>query len=172
MDEALLEKAKKGDDKSFEQIYSQIYKDLYRYAYYLLGSSEDAEDVVSDTVLDVYCSLSKLRDNSSFMPWVLKILSNKCSKKRGEYINKTVEIDENIEVSDNKSMSLEKSSSTKIDLINKLNELNDDEKKIVMLSAVYGYNSSEIGEILLVKATTIRSKLNRALQKLRERLEY
>ena len=50
-------------------------------------------------------------------------------------------------------------------------ELYDDEKDIVLLSVIAGYNSKELGSMLGIKAATVRSKLSRALAKMRKYLE-
>ena len=47
----LAEKARGGDPEAFASLYEMVYKDLYRYALYMLGQKEDAEDVVSETVM-------------------------------------------------------------------------------------------------------------------------
>ena len=44
--------AKNGDTASFCKLYELYYKDMYRFAYYMLGNEQDAEDVISETVLD------------------------------------------------------------------------------------------------------------------------
>ena len=46
----------------FMVLYEMIYKDLYRLAYYYLGNSQDAEDVVGETVLKAYENFGKLRN--------------------------------------------------------------------------------------------------------------
>ena len=54
--------AKQGSSEAFARLYSTVYKDMYHIALYSLRSSHDASDVVSDTVLDAFCSIKKLRD--------------------------------------------------------------------------------------------------------------
>ena len=44
--------AKKGDKDAFAQLYQHIYKDLYKFAYYVLKNDQDAQDAVSDAVMD------------------------------------------------------------------------------------------------------------------------
>ena len=50
----LVKSAKKGNRHSFAVLYSQIYKELYRYALFTLRNQQDAEDCVSEAVIDAY----------------------------------------------------------------------------------------------------------------------
>jgi RNA polymerase sigma-70 factor (ECF subfamily) len=177
IEEWLVAKAKRGDKKSFEEIYSMIYKDLYRYAYYMLGHKEDATDAVSDTICDVYKSLKSLKNNDAFVSWVLKILSNKCKMKRKEYLNKSEEYSDSVvqeedeNEPDNKKIGkFEDDTYTRVDLQNALNNISEEDREIIILSAVYGYNSKEIGELKNMKSSSVRSRLSRALDKLKERM--
>ena len=167
--EYLVKQAVLGDDMAFSEIYRCIYKDMYRYAYYMLGNEHDAEDTVSDAVMDIYIGLEKLRDYTLFKAWAFKILSNKCKKRRKQYISKNVSIDdENVGIHlKSKETDLEQ----KYDIENALNSLKYDEKAIVVLSSLEGYKSDEIGEILNMKPVTARSKLKRALEKMQKKLK-
>ena len=71
----------------FIELYTGIYKDLYRYALYILCNKEDAEDAVSEAVVDAYAEFGKLRDRAAFRSWIFKILSIKCKKKIRGYVN-------------------------------------------------------------------------------------
>lgn len=77
----------------FIELYTAVYKDLYRYALYVLGNREDAEDAVSEAVVDAYAEFGKLRDKGAFKGWIFKILSAKCKRRLKGYVNKTLELD-------------------------------------------------------------------------------
>ena len=64
--EVIIKRAVDGDDEAFKTLYEDLYKDMYRIAYYKLQNKEDAEDVVSDTVFDMYKVISKLKDLSAY----------------------------------------------------------------------------------------------------------
>ena len=72
----------------FLKKYEEIYKDLYRYAYFSLGHAQDAEDAVSEAVMDAYASRDKLKDVNAFRGWMFTILYRKCKQKRKEYLEK------------------------------------------------------------------------------------
>ena len=81
----------------FIELYTGIYKDLYRYALYILCNKEDAEDAVSEAVVDAYAEFDKLRDKAAFRSWIFKILSIKCKKKIRGYVNRDDELDETVD---------------------------------------------------------------------------
>ena len=63
MDEKeLVIRAKKGDIDAFCILYDNYIRKLFNYAYYKLGNSEDAEDVVQDCMLTAFEQLGKLKN--------------------------------------------------------------------------------------------------------------
>lgn len=160
----LVIKAKKGDAVAFSEIYSLIYKDMYRYAYYVLGNQQDAEDVVSEATIDAYKDIKKLRDEGLFKNWIFKILSNKCKRKKKSYIQKTLELDENLEAT---GIDYDE----KYDVRNAFKILSDEEKNVVGMAVFAGYKSHEIADSLKLNPNTVRSKLSRALLKMQQYLE-
>lgn len=93
VDVAAVEKARRGDKDSFAEVYRQIADDLYRVALYSLGNSHDAQDVVSETFIEAYKGIANLRDENSFKPWIMRILSIRCKRKIGQYISGRNELD-------------------------------------------------------------------------------
>lgn len=70
----LVEQAKAGSADAFGQLYAQYAQDLYRFAYYYLGSREEAEDAVQDAVCAAFQGIGALRSVSSFKAWLFSIL--------------------------------------------------------------------------------------------------
>ena len=70
-----IKQAKSGDTDAFANLYRIYYTDLYRFALYTLKNPADAEDAVSETVIDAFASIRKLRLEASFKAWIFKILS-------------------------------------------------------------------------------------------------
>lgn len=151
----------------FEQYYRQVYQDLYRFALYTLGNPQDAEDAVSEAVVDAYQGFQKLRNQESFRPWIFKILSVKCKRKLKEYVNKTLELGDSFEDKGQREWNIEESQ----DVRDAFFTLNKEERLIVAMSVFGGYNSREMGEILKLREGTVRSKLSRALDKMQKKLE-
>lgn len=162
----LVRRAKQGDAEAFAELYKNIYQSLYRFALYMLGNPADAEDVVSDAVTDAWVTIGKLRSEEAFEGWVFRILSNKCRRKRKEYVNKPLEWKE--EIGD---LSEEDDLAENYHLRLVFGELSDEERMIIGMHVFGGYTSREISEMTGINANTVRSRESRALKKMAEKLE-
>ena len=157
------------DAEVFTRLYSEVAKDLYRLALYFLKNKEDAEDIVSETVLDAYRQIESLRDDSLFRNWIVKILTNKCRMKLKEYALSKEEVSDNVtELSDERTKrETYNAEFNSLELKEMLMELENEERFIICLSIFEGYKGDEIARILGLKPATIRSKKQRALAKLK-----
>ena len=54
--------AVKGDKDAFSRLYTLVYKEMYYTAYYSLRNEHDVDDVISETILDAFSSIKKLRN--------------------------------------------------------------------------------------------------------------
>lgn len=165
---ASVRRAQAGDPKAFAELYSLVYKDLYRIALLNLNNQHDASDVVSDTVLEAYSSIAKLRDEKAFKAWITKILTVKIKNKRREYsqINNFRE-----ELDDLGEDAKDEAAEINIDGMNVMEgfkQLNAEERMVLSLSVVSGYKSEEIAKMFGTNANTVRSKVARAKAKLKQ----
>ena len=53
----LVRQAKHGNTDAFASLYQEVYEDLYRFAVYILKDPADAQDAVSETVMDAFAQL-------------------------------------------------------------------------------------------------------------------
>lgn len=53
--------AKQGSAAAFAELYEAIYCDLYRFAYYVLKDDQDAQDAVSEAVIDAFSGIARLK---------------------------------------------------------------------------------------------------------------
>ena len=167
---ASVRRAQAGDPKAFAELYSLVYKDLYRIALLNLNNQHDASDVVSDTVLEAYSSITKLRDEKAFKAWITKILTVKIKNKRREYsqINNFRE-----ELDDLGEDITDTAGEINIDSMNVMEgfrQLSAEERMVLSLSVVSGYKSEEIARMTGSSANTVRSKVARAKIKLKQLL--
>lgn len=165
---ASVRRAQAGDPKAFAELYSLVYKDLYRIALLNLNNQHDASDVVSDTVLEAYSSITKLRDEKAFKAWITKILTVKIKNKRREYsqINNFRE-----ELEDLGEEAKDTAAEIDIDGMNVMEgfkQLSAEERMVLSLSVVSGYKSEEIAKMFGTNANTVRSKVARAKSKLKQ----
>lgn len=163
-----------NDKFAFENLYCAINNDLYKIAMYILGNRELAEEVVSETVIDALIGIPKLKDAEKFEQWILKILTTKCNRKIKEKYNKFSVFNPNSRDFDDfseKSMCSVNDHETKTDVQIALSKLDKKDRMIVSLCVVEGYKSHEVAKILSMNASTVRTRLNRSLAKMRAYLE-
>ena len=163
-----LEKAKQGDPEAFAELYNMHAKDFYRFALCVLRVREDAEDAVQDAAISVYRHILNIKRDSAFKAYFFTVLANECrarlKKREGE---KSVPLDDVMPVladasAENLALSLE--------LQQAISKLKDEERAIVLLSAVAGFKSGQIANITGLTSGGVRSKLSRSLRLLREEL--
>jgi len=152
--------ARKGDSEAFARLYSLVYKDLYHIALYSLRSSHDACDVVSDTVLDAFCTIGKLKDEKAFRGWIMKILSSKIKRKQREYFANTAELKD-------EELPEDEFSYENVELRDAVERLDPQSRLILSMSALEGYTGDEIAQICGMNAATVRSRLSRIKERLR-----
>lgn len=152
--------ASKGDTAAFSRLYALIYEDLYKIALYSLRNTHDACDVVSDTVLDAFCTIGKLKDEKAFRGWIMRILSAKIKRKQREYFADTVELTEEVEpaVEFNCEMS---------ELKHAMDNLDPQSRLCLSMNVIEGYTGDEISAICGINANTVRTLISRAKKKLR-----
>lgn len=161
-----IKKAKRGDAAAFAGLYQQVYADLYRFALYTLKNKNDAEDVVSETVVDAFASIGKLHQAEKFKGWIFRILYNKCKDKLREYTKKDVELPE-----DYQEIPTEEKIEDGAVMRALFFELGEEERLIISMHLFAGYTSKEIAKILGLNENTVRSKESRALKKLARELK-
>ena len=147
----------------FMVLYESVYKDLYRLAYYYLGNPQDAEDVVSETVLKAYEKFSTLRNEEAFRGWIFKILINQCNNFLRKHISgRTAEMIT--------EPSYHPELGDSVITREMMSELTEEERKIVALAVFGGYKGEEIAKMMRLRHSTVRSKYRRALKKLENKL--
>ncbi len=165
MDPQLCYRAQQGDTEAFAALYETVSSKLYSTAFYMLGRKEDAEDIVMETVTDAFAEIRSLREPAAFEGWIFRILMNKIKRKRKSYITETVELQEDI------LSSGEAASDEGIALRKALQTLSQTDRSIIVLDVLGGYKSDEIGKMLGMNSNTVRSRKQRAFEKIRSMLK-
>ncbi len=162
----LVERAKAGDAEAFGQLYAQYAQDLYRFAYYYLGSREEAEDAVQDAVCAAFQGVGALRSAASFRAWLFSILANTCKHHIAAVKERrlTTPLEEARRLGEGECS---EALALALELREAIYALSDEERSIVLLSVIGGYKSHEIAKALSCPPGTVRSKLSRTLARLR-----
>jgi RNA polymerase sigma-70 factor (ECF subfamily) len=80
-DDELIERAKHGDVRSYEQLVERYQGIAVRTAYLVTRASQDAEDAAQEAFVKAYYALSRFRDGAPFRPWLLRIVTNEASNR-------------------------------------------------------------------------------------------
>lgn len=164
--EELVEKAKNGDKEAFTNLILENQVKLYKIAKARLRNETDIEDVVQETMLILYTKLPKLKDNTKFEIWLYKILINQCNKKYRK--NKTNIIPLDL-IENQKAYSNEEKIEDKLDYEKILDMFKKQDQMLLLLYYSNGYTTKQIAQILNKNENTIKTKLRRMKQKIREK---
>lgn len=164
--EALIIRAKNGDREAYTELIHIIQNDLYRIAKTKLSDDNDICDAIQETMIKTYNKIKKLKDNSKFKGWIIKILINECNliykkKKKQENIYEKI-INSNAD-NDDKTL-YDTESNMDFDLL--ISRLDYDERLIIILYYNSGFSCSEIASMLSMNINTVKSKLTRSKKKI------
>ncbi|MEG2770302.1 MAG: RNA polymerase sigma factor [Oscillospiraceae bacterium] len=161
-----LAKIKNGDKEALAALYQETKSSVYGFALSILKNPQDVEDCLQDTYIQVFNAAKTYTSHGKPMAYILTIARNLCLMKlRAD--KKTVDISEekwNTFVAENDNLSSE----DKLVLAAFLKLLTDEEKQIVTLYAISGFKHREISQILDLPLSTVLSKYNRAMKKLKK----
>jgi RNA polymerase sigma-70 factor (TIGR02960 family) len=78
MSMTLLARARAGESAAFAELTSPYRRELQAHCYRILGSVQDAEDMVQETLLAAWRGLSQFEERASMRTWLYKIATNRC----------------------------------------------------------------------------------------------
>ena len=160
--------------EEFRRLYETVYQDLYRLAYYYLGNAVDAEDAVQDTALAAWKGFGSLKKKEAFRAWILQILVNTCRRalrKKTAAGYGVLSPDPAAELDAQRAGAAKENLTERLELLELLSGLDEEERLIVLLTVFGGYKGEEIAKILNRRHSTVRSRYRRALKKLERKLQ-
>jgi RNA polymerase sigma factor (sigma-70 family) len=78
----LVERARRGDARAFEELVAMHAQIAFRTAYLITGSAADAEDAAQEGFVKAWRALWRFRPGAEFRPWLLKIVANEARNRR------------------------------------------------------------------------------------------
>ncbi|MBP7798300.1 MAG: sigma-70 family RNA polymerase sigma factor [Thermoanaerobaculaceae bacterium] len=169
VDELLLARARRGEQAAVERLYRTFERPVYNLARRLCRTQHDAEDVLQETFLEVFRSLSRFRGEGSFAGWVRKVAASKALQKLRTQRTapaETVLDDELVECLHSPEGG-HSSAVVRMDLEAALANLSDTARAVVWLHEVEGWNHDEIALLWGKTASFSKSQLARAYARLR-----
>ena len=168
MNEKLVNEAIAGSKEAFCSLYGEYKDRLYRYALYRLGDPSDAEDAVSECVLEAWQGIGNLRNAGAFGSWIFRILSACCAKRIKSIIRDRDNLARVYSEGPGAASAAAQPPSLPVELAEALSKLKEDEREVVLLSIVSGLSSNEVADLTGLAPGSVRSKLSRSLSKMRE----
>lgn len=171
MDEStLILHAANGDAAAWEPLVLAHQEAVFRLSYLLLGDPDDAADVAQETFLRAWNHLKRFDTTRPLRPWLLSIASNLASNRRrsaGRYLAALTRAFRNEPTS---SSSTEEKSAREMeasDLWKAVQTLNVADQQIVYLRYFLELSVAETAQALGIPEGTVKSRLSRALERLR-----
>jgi RNA polymerase sigma-70 factor (ECF subfamily) len=172
----LIERAVAGDNAAFEQIMIHSQQRVMAMSWRMLGNEADARDASQEVFLRVYKYLKRYDQNQDFFAWVYRITVNVCRdilKKRRSQNDLIVPITLDEEILEVAALQTD-AEQLLIDaqrrelLAQAIATLPYKERASILLRDVEGFSTEEVAEILQSRATTVRSQISSARNKLRD----
>ncbi len=162
----LVKKAQRGDAEAFIALIEECKMTLRRVAYGYLANDEDVADAIQDTILAAYEHINTLKRGEHFKTWIVRILINNCTKVwRQKKRNISLEKEEHFEYDGRTDVQ-----QSNVEFRELLMSLPEDSRTIFQLYYGEQFTTKEIAAILDMNENTIKSKLHRGKEQLREQL--
>ncbi|AGH47539.1 sigma-70 family RNA polymerase sigma factor [Paraglaciecola psychrophila] len=149
---------------AYEVIFHRYHSKLIQVCYRYLGSIEEAEETVSDTLLNVFNNIHRFEGRSSFKTWIYQIAHNQSLNRLRKKKLTLVAMDEADFIAEEQVESVSIEYNEKIDLW--LANLSVEERSIVVFRIVSGLKFNEISEIVDQNLSTVKMRYKRALEKI------
>jgi RNA polymerase sigma-70 factor (ECF subfamily) len=166
----LIRRAAHGDAAAWEPLALAHQQAVFRLAYLLLGDANDAEDIAQETFLRAWKALKRFDTTRPLRPWLLSIASNLSRNRRrsaGRYLAAlTRAFREQPKETPLDEASIQNTDANELWHAVQRLEIND--QQIVYLRYFLDLPVSETAEVLQIAEGTVKSRLSRALEKLRK----
>lgn len=177
-DALLIRRAQKGDAGAFEALMEPYERRIYALCLRMLGNREDAQDCAQDAMLRIWRAMPTYREQSAFLTWACRIATNAClDLLRKRKIRPSVSLDGLVESgytpADDEGQDPQvraEKSERKAELSQAIQGLPEDMRSALVLRDVQGFSYEEVSDILDTPLGTVKSRINRARAKLREKL--
>lgn len=169
---------------TFEELVEGCWDQLYRHAFYSTGNRDDAEDLLSEALIDAFRSFAQFRGQTPFARWMYRIVTT----TRIDMVRRTPKLrtcsltgalseegTEQIELADENAdpEAIVVGTAFSEPVQNALNCLSEEFRAVIVLADIEGMDYAEVSQILGIPVGTVRSRLHRARAALRKALgEY
>ena len=169
-DYELVRQASAGDDRAFEMLVAHHADAAWRMARSMLRDDFTAEEAIQDTFLKAYRNLHSFRGEAKVSTWLLSICHRVCIDRLRLKAHRIVSLDEVHQERGWEEHRWEDRTDLRMALEEALARLEDNERDAFTLVEIVGHTREEAAEIVGVPASTMRSRVARAREKLAKAL--
>lgn len=171
-DAVLVRRVLDGDADAYAGLVARYRDRSARYATRLLGSVEDAEEVVQDTFVRAYRALGRCEDPEKFGSWLFSILINRCRTAGGRSTRRarTVTNDETLVLAASVEPMVDRSA-WREEIDRALARLDEEQREAFLLKHVEELSYEEMAEITGVGISALKMRVKRACDRLRVLLQ-
>jgi RNA polymerase sigma-70 factor (ECF subfamily) len=181
----LIRQAQAGDLRAFEELVV-IYQDkIVTLSYYLTGNQADAQDLAQEVLVRAYTKLRSFRQEADLGTWLHRITVNLWSNmQRRQKFPNLLSLDDPVQTGEGEFTRTVASDDPEGDpeeafegkelqesVRQALRSLSDEYRIVLVLREIEGYSYEEIAKITGCSLGTVKSRMSRARQALREKIE-
>jgi RNA polymerase sigma-70 factor (ECF subfamily) len=178
-DQDLLQAARRGDRGALEQLLARHQGAVYRFGMKMCGETEDAKDVLQETLFAAARTLPDFRGASSVTTWLYTIARSFCLKKRrtSKFAPDRIEsleaqAEASSEVPDARRTPEEDAERRQLGRVldEAISALEPMYREVLLLRDVEGLPAAEVADVLGITVEAVKSRLHRARIAVRERV--
>lgn len=172
----LVERARAGDGRAYEDLVRLHSEIAFRSAYLAVGSAADAEEVAQEAFIKAYRALPTFRPDLPFRPWLLRIVANEASNRRRS-AGRRAHLESravNAAITGDTAPSPEsvvEAEEERRALLFAINELGEEDQMVIAHRFVLELSVAECAAALGCAEGTVKSRLSRAVGRLRLRMK-
>jgi RNA polymerase sigma factor (sigma-70 family) len=168
----LVERAKRGDVEAYEELVRTHQQMALRTAYVVSGGAADAQDAVQEAFVKAYYALGRFREGHVFRPWLLRIVANEAINRRRaarRQVNLTLRAAEGRPAGDAvpspEAVALAQEQQSEV--VRAVGRLRLEDRLVIAYRYWFEMSEAEMAEALGCARGTVKSRLSRALGRLR-----
>jgi RNA polymerase sigma-70 factor (ECF subfamily) len=170
-----VQRARNGDEDAYTFIVDQHREAVFRLAYLLLGDADDAEDIAQETFWRAFRHLHQYDPEYALRPWLLRITTNLARNRQrslGRYLGALQRFARLVPPLVPPTPEMQSAQTAEANALwQAVRCLNHPEQEIIYLRCFLEMPVSETAEVLNVQPGTVKSRLHRALGRLRQVIE-
>jgi len=175
-DSDLIARARRGDAAAYEEIVQRFQHIAFRTAYVITGSAADAEDAAQEGFVKAFRALDRFRAGAELRPWLLRIVANEARNRvrsSGRRHNLELRLTEGFRPGDAAPSpeAVAVAADDRRRLLQMVNSLSVDDRLVIASRYFLELSGEETAAALGVPEGTVKSRLSRALARLKARVE-